>query len=136
MRAEAAKAGIPTARAAGIDLASIGRTAFRRLIDALHCSRHADAVRIIRNSQHLMHNYAQPNATGSPACAQPTEPDHMPTYFRLRSPQPSAPRRDARWILVALLCFGILHVIGGTILRYNTASLLVDRTGSIPDVGD
>ncbi len=56
---QAGPAEIPISRSAGVDLASICQNSFIRFIDALHRSRRADAVRIIRSSQHLMNNRDQ-----------------------------------------------------------------------------
>ena len=60
----------------------------------------------------------------------------MPTHFGPRSPQMTEPRRAGIWMMMALLCFGMLHVIGGAMLLYNPASSLADRSSTIPDVGD
>ncbi len=60
----------------------------------------------------------------------------MPTYFGPRSSQPAAPRRAGRWMMMTLLCFGMLHVIGAALLSYHQAPPLVDKASLISEVGD
>jgi hypothetical protein len=108
---------IPTSRTGASDRKSY----FARLLEALHDSRRLQALRVIRHYGHLIQEGRKASPNDRPEIASASNPDEANgDYSRVPRPRPAMSFGVRMLTAIAVIGFGILHLIGGARLSHGS----------------